>query len=155
VALHLGYEGNSMKLTYFGDVTVADGALEVMDGGTHGLQGHTIAVERDGAARWERRLDGMRPSGKPGSGTFRPTDEELTRLWAWSDRIWELAAGGGSYFGSIQYGPPQWVWAIVLRRGDETRAFQGAAMPLGDAPDEARPLLEWMIERVDRLSEQA
>jgi len=144
-----------MKLTFFGEVTLADGELAVMDGGTHGVQGHTVVLGPDGGAAWERRLEGMSPSGKPGSGSFRPTHEELGRLGAWSERIWELAARDVRFYPSIHHGPPRWVWAIVLRRGDETRALEGGAIPRGQgAPEEARPLLDWMVERVDALSER-
>jgi hypothetical protein len=141
----------SVKLTYFGDVEVADGELVVMDGGIHGVQGHTLRVAPDGSARWERRVESLQPSGKPGAGSARLSADEAGRVKAWGDAVWPL--GGKSWYPPPDRGPPRWVWAIVLRRGDEIRALEGGATaPPDGAPDAARPLLKWLVEKVDALA---
>lgn len=143
-----------MRLPYFGDVTLADGAVVVMDGGTHGVQGHTLEIAPSGDGTWQRRLDGFRPSGKAGAGRVELTPDEAERLRRWSDELWALAsAGGPSLEPPSPSGPPRWVFAIVLRREDEVRVVQGGgvASPSG-APNAARPMLEWLVRRVDELS---
>ena len=146
------------KLSYFGGVAIRDGELILMDGGIHGVQGHTLAVAPDGAGRWERRVDSFRPSGKPGAGTFKPDKDELARARAAADRLWVAAEkkSARSFFAPLGHGPPRWVWAIVLRRGDEVRALEGGAVTRTDgAPEDARVLLQWMIDRVDELQKTA
>jgi hypothetical protein len=138
----------------FGDVTIDDGAVSIMDGGIHGVQGHTIVIDRAGAATWERRLDGMQPNGKPGKGTFTPTADELAKVRAAANALWDQAASGHASFNApIENGPPRWVWAIVIRRGDEVRYVDGGNLtsPTG-APAEAKPILEWLRTRVDALA---
>ena len=147
-------EGKPVKLSHFGEVTIADGACALMDGGIHGVQGHTLVVEASGDATWERRLDGMQPSGKAGSGRFRASAAEKARLHNWSDQLWQLASGGKKSFDPpIEQGPPRWVWAIVLRRGDEVRVLDGGGIssPTG-APEPAQGALHWLVSRVDELS---
>ena len=48
-------------------------------------------------------------------------------------------------------GPSRWVWAIVLRRGDEVRVLSGGGPPTG-APEPAKQLLAWLVTRVDAAS---
>ena len=138
----------------FGDVSIADGAIVLMDGGIHGVQGHTLVIPGTGDATWERRLDGMQPIGKAGSGTLALAADEATRLRTWADQMWALApAGKKSYDAPIEHGPPRWVWAIVVRRGDEIRFLDGGGIssPAG-APEPAAHALEWLGTRVDAAS---
>jgi hypothetical protein len=148
-----GDQAGSVKLSYFGEVAIADGEVAVMDGGIHGVQGHTLRIDRDGGGRWERRVESLQPSGKPGAGTFKPSPDELKSLRAWADRLWSAAGTkGGSYFPPPDRGPPRWVWAIALRRGGEVRTLEGGAMaPTDGAPADARELLAWTIAKVDEL----
>jgi hypothetical protein len=144
----------SAHTAMFGDVAIADGAIAIMDGGIHGVQGHRIVIDPAGAATWERRLDGMQPSGKAGKGAFAPAADELARARDAAAKLWELAPQGRRSFSApIEDGPPRWVWAVVLRRGDEVRVVDGGSIdsPQG-APGPARPLLEWLVKRVDGLS---
>jgi len=144
----------TVKLTYFGEVSVDEGDLVVMDGGIHGVQGHTIHLQRDGHARWERRVEGLQPSGKPGAGSFQPRAEELRSVRAWADEAWRLAGTKQrAFYPAPAHGPPRWVWAIVLRRDGHTRTLEGGAdRPLDGAPGGARDLLAWLIATVDALA---
>jgi hypothetical protein len=147
----------TVKVSMFGDVAIADGAIHVMDGGIHGVQGHTLVIAATGAASWERRLDGMRPSGKAGAGQVQLTADEAARVRGWADELWELApAGKASFDQPIERGPPRWVWAIVLRRGDQVRVLSGGgiASPTG-APGPAKSVLEWLVTRVDAAAAAA
>lgn len=146
-----------MKLSYFGEVSIPDGALAVMDGGIHGVSGHTVVVGADGVATWERRLDSLQPIGRVGSGRFQLTAEELSRVARWRDRAWETAAGERLFFSGARADQPppvpRWVWAVVVRRGDEVRTLEGGSIrPTEGAPDGVRDLLEWLIRRVDGLA---
>jgi hypothetical protein len=147
----------TVKVSMFGGVSIADGAIAVMDGGIHGVQGHTLVIPASGNATWERRLDGMQPIGKAGSGQLALTADEATRWHAWADELWKLAPTGKAAFDApISNGPPRWVWAIVLRRGDEVRVLSGGAIasPTG-APEPAKSVLEWLVARVDAASAAA
>jgi hypothetical protein len=141
----------TVKPAMFGDVTIEDGAIHLMDGGIHGVQGHTIVVPPDGTrVTWERRVDGMQPSGKAGNGTIDLMRDELGRVRAWADAAWKLAPMGRKSFADPADGVPRWVWAIVVRRGDEIRVLDGGGMsPPDDAPAETKSALAWLIERVD------
>lgn len=147
-----------MKLAFFDEVEAPDGGLVVVDGGIHGVQGHTLAVEAGGAARWERRLDGLMPSGVAGSGTDHLAAEDRARLDDWARAAWDLAGDGGrrSFFAPVENGPPRWVWAVVVRRGADERALEGSAIAPSHAPHELAPeiasLLAFVIARVDGLA---
>ena len=143
-----------VKVPMFGEVSIADGAIVMMDGGIHGVQGHTITIPATGHATWERRLDGMQPNGKAGAGQLDLAVDEANRLHGWVDGLWQLApAGNASFDPPINNGPPRWVWAIVLRRGDAVRVLSGGGIssPTG-APDPAKSVLEWLVTRVDAAS---
>jgi len=138
----------------FGDISITDGAIMVMDGGIHGVQGHTLVIPATGDATWERRLDGMQPSGKAGAGQLALAADEVTRLHGWADGLWQLAPNGKAAFDPpIEHGPPRWVWAIILRRGAEVRVLSGGgiASPTG-VPDPAKDALTWLVTRVDAAS---
>lgn len=138
------------KPAYFGEVSLDDGGVALMDGGIHGVQGHTLIVNRGKPAQWERRTESLQPSGKPGKGTVVLDMAELAELQKWSDEAWGKA---GRYYPPIEQGPPRWVWAIVLRRGGVTRILEGGeTSPTNGAPAAARPMLEWLIARVDKLA---
>lgn len=144
----------TVKVSMFGQVAIADGAIILMDGGIHGIQGHTLSVPSAGATTWERRLDGMYPNGKAGSGSVELDAAELTDLRTWADGMWKLAAKGSvSFDPPREHGVPHWVWAIVLRRGDEVRVLDGGGMsPPDNAPDPVKQALEWLVKRVNALS---
>lgn len=144
-------KGKTVKTAMFGEVAIDDGAIQLADGGIHGVQGHTLIVPARGDAKWERRTDSMQPRGKAGSGTLKLTADESKQLHAWADKMWDLAPKGkASYDMDIKDGLPRWVWVIVLRRGDEVRVLEGGATssPEG-APDPAKAALAWLAERVD------
>jgi len=141
----------------FDEVAIDDGAVLIMDGGIHGVQGHTLAIPATGAVQWERRLDGMQPSGKAGKGEFALTADEARRVAMWRDQLWKRApTGNASFSPPPSEGVPRWVWAIVLRQGDQARVLSGGAMesPAG-APSEAADALRWLVTRVDAASQAA
>ena len=134
-----------MKTVYFGEQPPAGFVAAVMDGGTHGVPGHTIAVASDGTGRWERRVDSMAASGERGSGVLELEAAEWTRLRAWLDVAWELAGGERArFFGPISAGPPRWVWAVAMRRAEVVRVVEGGTPGSRDGPQELAPLLEWL-----------
>jgi len=141
----------TVKVSRFGEVSLADGVIQVMDGGTHGVQGHTLVIPPTGPVTWERRLDGMSPNGKAGTGQLELTPDEMTRVRGWADVLWRLAPSGEASFDPpIKNGPPRWVWAIVQRRGEEVRVLRGGAIvSRTGAPDPAKAVLEWLVSRVD------
>ena len=144
-------KSQTVKTAMFGNVTLDTGTIYLADGGIHGVQGHTLVVAASGDARWERRLDGLQPSGKAGVGTLKLAADEAKQLVAWADRLWDLAPKGKASFDpDPKNGPPRWVWVIVIRRGDEVRILQGGDMasPNG-APDPAKAALTWLSNRVD------
>jgi hypothetical protein len=142
----------TVKTSFFGEVDAPDGGIALMDGGIHGVQGHTIIAPPSGAAKWERRIDGVQPLGKPGSGELDPSSEERARLASWRDAVWDLAgAGKDRYWSDFSHGPPRWVWVIAVRRGDEIRAVQGGDMSWGDEPEPLASALAWLRETVDAL----
>lgn len=147
----------TVKVAMFDEVSIADGEIQVMDGGIHGVQGHTLVIPPSGPTTWGRRLDGMQPNGKAGTGKLELTADEATQLRGWADGLWQLAPSGQASFDApINNGPPRWVWAIVLRRGEEVRVLSGGAIvsPTG-APPPAKAVLEWLVSRVDTASASA
>jgi len=152
-------EPKRVKTVFFGEVETDGVALAVMDGGIHGVQGHTIVVGLDGTATWERRLDGLKPSGRAGHGGLELTGDERRQIEAWSSATWDTAgpSGRASFFVDPWEGPPRWVWAVVVRRGDEARLVEGSALGRlgGPVPPPLRALLEWLVHRVDQLSQEA
>ncbi len=148
-----------VKTVFFDEVETDDVALAVMDGGTHGVQGHTIVVDSDGAATWEQRLDGLRSRGRAGRGSLQLTDDERTQLETWSRATWDVAgpSGRATFFVDPSHGPPRWVWAVVVGRGGEIRLVEGTALGRLRQPVPAplRPLLDWLVRRVDEVSQQA
>lgn len=69
----------SVKVAMFGDVSIDDGDVHLTDGGIHGIQGHTLIIRAAGQTTWQRRLDGMQPSGTPGTGEITLTDRRERR----------------------------------------------------------------------------
>jgi hypothetical protein len=147
----------TVKVPMFNDVAIEAGAIHLMDGGIHGVQGHTLVIPASGDAQWERRLEGMQPSGKAGSGKLALTAAETSKLHGWSDGLWDLAPKGTARFDMpIDTGVPRWVWAIVMRRGDEVRVLSGGDMSSPDgAPEPAKSALAWLVTRVDAASQAA
>ncbi|MEZ4445041.1 MAG: hypothetical protein R3B72_38565 [Polyangiaceae bacterium] len=144
--------GEEVRTSFFGKVPIADGEIAIMDGGIHGVQGHTLRIPAKGPAHWQRRVDSLQPHGKPGEGDVELTPDELNAI----DRnaLWQRAAPGSTteFFPPVAHGPPRWVWAIVLRRGKEIRLLQGGATTVGDlAPPEAKAALTWVQNEVDTL----
>ena len=142
-----------MKTLLFGDVDTDDGSLLLMDGGIHGVQGHTVVVPAHGTWRWERCLDGFRPAGKAGSGTFIPSAEEQALVARLRVVVRELA--GQRFHQPIQYGPPRWSWVIAVREGSVLDAVEGGEVssPGELSPESVRDALAWLRRRVDELSE--
>ena len=90
--------GKVMKVatSRFGDVAIEDGQLVIMDGGTHGVQGHTLIVDADGTARWEYRPEGLRPEGEASSGRTRLSKKERGLVRGARDLVWARAGAAGA-----------------------------------------------------------
>jgi hypothetical protein len=123
--------------------------LAIMDGGIHGVSGHRVVVSTYGVARWERTVDSVDPQGESGSGLTRLSNRDRDQLAEWADRAWAAARseGGRANLSKPSFPPevPRWVWAIVVRRGDDV----GIVVGNDNAPKEFRPILEWLRENVD------
>src|SRR5689334_12438789 len=137
----------TVHVAMFGDVTIADGAIAVMDGGIEGVQGHTLVLFAADSPTWQRRLEGMQPSGNAGSGHLALSADDTSTWHTWRDVLWSLAPSGSATFDPPSSdGVPRWVWAIVLRRGAAVRVITGGGMdPPAGAPEPARSALAWMI----------
>lgn len=145
----------TIAVPMFADVSIADGAVHLMDGGIHGVQGHEIVVPASlDDAPWKRRIDSLRPSGKANAGTLGLDTHDRASFQQWADSLWQLAPRGkASFDGPLAGGPSRWVWAIVLRRGAEVRVLSGGSMtPTNGAPAPAQAALAWMIAKVDAAS---
>ena len=132
-----------VEVPLFGQIEMADGDIFVQDGGTGGVDGHAVRVSREGQGTWELRtgeLDAIR-------GTFEPSEHERRTLATWADAAWVLCANPKPTK-RISTPPPRWVWCVIVRRGNEARWL----MDRDDAPEEMRPLLDWLVKRVDALA---
>lgn len=142
------------KTNRFDVVSLEDGELVAMDGGTHGVPGHTVWVLPDGTARWERRVDSMGDDDREGEGIITPDAGEKSLLTAWANAAWNIGNperpwpppapdGNPAWLNPV----PPWVWAVLVRRGDEIRIVEGDTWT--GAPPELEPLLDWMATRID------
>jgi len=130
----------------FGEVAIEDGVLQLMDRGSGDGRVHVITISRAGATKssWD---------DKPGApvhvitGSIQISDEERTQLRSWADQLWQLAPGGHrSYVGPPPDGTPRYVWAIVVRRGDEVRVIDGGA---SGGPSPQPDILEGVVDFLD------
>lgn len=145
------------KVAMFNEVSIENGSIMMMDGGTHGVQGHTLTIPAKGEATWQRRLDSLRPHGTEGSGQLALTAEEEAQVQTWAGDLWKLAPEGEARFDPpVADGPPRWVWGIVLRRGDEVRVLSGGGLSsTATAPKPATAALAWLASRVDAAAANA
>jgi hypothetical protein len=142
------------KTSMFGVIALEDGELAAMDGGTHGVSGHTARVLPDGSVRWERRVDSMGHDSNEGKGQVTLDAEERARLAGWADAAFELGGPAKPWPLPPPAGsppavnpPPPWCWAVLVRRGDEIRVVQGDTWT--GTPPKLAPLLDWLRARVD------
>jgi hypothetical protein len=146
-----------VKALYFGDVDVPDGAVALMDGGIHGVQGHIVIAPASGAASWTRSLDGFRPVGRAGGGEFELTADERALLERTRTALEELTVERAHvrFFHAPNLGPPRWSWVIAARVGGAMRLLEGGEVssPGVLTPLEVRDALDWLRRRVDDLSE--
>jgi hypothetical protein len=146
-----------MKTLFFGEVDAGDGSVVLMDGGIHGVQGHTVIAPTAGAASWTRTLDGFRPVGRPGSGSFELTSDERALIERARTALEELTMERPkvAFFHPPNFGPPRWSWVIAARVGGSVRVLEGGevASPGTLTPLEIRDVLDWLRRRVDELSE--
>lgn len=143
-----------MKLAHFGEVTLADGDVVIVDGGTHGVSGHTLAFRRSGVVEWARRVGTMGPRGAVGAGTMTLDDATRATAAGWLDEAWVYAANNPTPSTRAPGAPPRWVWAIAMRRGDEVRVVERDPA-IADPPAELSPLLDFLRDAVDRAAHDA
>lgn len=144
---------SSVKTGYFGTVSLGDADALLMDGGMHGVQGHTLRIDQGATASWERRVDSFRPQGTVGDGALELTAEERGWLEGALTVARQLALEGNTrFFGDGPPRPPRFVWAIVLRHPERPLLLEGGGMALTATPPELTPLLSWLRERVDRAA---
>jgi hypothetical protein len=148
------------KTRMFGEVEVGDGELVFMDGGTHGVPGHTARVAPDGTMRWERRVDSMGEDRNTGEGSLCLDDRERARLGGWAEAAFRLGDPGRPWPPPVPAEgppsrppePPRYCWVVLLRRGAAIRAVEGDNWT--GEPEELVPMMRWLVERVDRACEQ-
>jgi hypothetical protein len=142
----------TVETANFGTVAVSDDGIVVMDGGTHGCVGHTLAIDAAHHASWERRLDSMGdPDECSGSGSLDLSGEDRGTLAGLTDALW-------TYAGELEVPPsgeqdfdvPRYVWAVVLRRAGEIRTLEGPPVghPWDEPPAAVGAAIEWMRDRV-------
>jgi hypothetical protein len=136
----------TVSVPEFGEVAIEDGALQLMDRGSGDGRVHVITVSRAGATKssWD---------DKPGSpvhvdtGAIVISGEERTQLRSWAEQLWQLAPGGRRSFStSPPDGKPPYLWAIVVRRGDEVRMVDGGAL---DGTSTQPDILEGVVDFLD------
>ena len=137
-----------VRVPHFGDIPVADGEMVVQDNGTLGVQGHSVRIGPGGQATWEKRPEGLEAGGASAFGSFSPRADELRELSTWADTAWELCERPKPP-PHLMPGPPRWVWCVLVRRGNEARWLADR----DHAPEELRPLLDWLTRRVDALAD--
>ncbi len=120
----------------FGDVTIDDGAIQIMDRGTGDERVHVLTVSRDYRAAKASWPDRPGPRPEPKTDPLVLSNDQRGEVRSWLDPLWQLAPSGRRSFakpppdGKIAYG-----WAIVLRRGDEVRVIEGGASGAEPQPD--------------------
>lgn len=118
----------------YGEITIDDGAIVLMDHGNGDQRVHVMTISRDyhGAKLSWDDLAGPRSDVR--RGTFPIDSDERAYIQSWAQRLWQLAPEGRRSFprppGS---GTPPFEWAIVMRRGDEVRIVDGGAEPEEDS----------------------
>lgn len=141
----------TLDSTYFDKLELTGDVVMLMDGGIHGVSGHTLRFDPSGRGRWERRVDSFDTRTRPGAGELTLDDATITRVRPLLDAAWTLARGEGGHlrrFLPPGSGPPRWVWAIAMRRGNDTVLLEGGDFP-GRAPPELADLLDWLASDVD------
>ncbi len=133
----------TVSVSPYGEITIDDGALVLMDHNNGDQRVHVMTISRDyrGAKlSWDDR-----PGPRTGveRGTFPIDSEERAYIQSWSQRLWQLAPQGRRSFPRAM-GTPPFEWAIVMRRGDEVRVVEGGA-----EPDEDEEPVEEMTDFLD------
>jgi hypothetical protein len=141
----------TLVTVYFNKLELTGDSVIMMDGGTHGVRGHTLTWDAHGRGRWERRVDSFDRSGGTGAGELALDAATLSRLGPRLEAAWQLALAEKGHvrrFPPPDRGPPRWVWAIAMRRGDDAVLLEGGDFP-GRAPREAKDLLGFLATEVD------
>jgi hypothetical protein len=110
----------------FGDVSVEDGELKLMDHNNGDGRVHVMTVSRDYRGAKLSWADRPGPRTDVNTGTFPIDADERAQIQAWSQQIWQLAPSGRRSFPKLPDAKP-YEWAIVMRRGDEVRVVEGGA----------------------------
>jgi len=129
----------------FGDLTIEDGALELLDHNSGDGRVHRLTVSRDFQGSTLSWADRPGPRSDVRVGTFPISPEERDQVRSWSEQLWRLAPGGRRSFPrAAGEGRPGYEWAIVVRRGAEVRVIDGGAAPATDSE-----LIEGVVDFLD------
>jgi len=132
------------------------GGLLLIDGGIHGIQGHTLQIAPDGSTRWARRCDGLFPAGSEGDGELILENNVMTTVRAWMDILLSRYQDRAQMFFIGQENEPRpcrWVWAAAAERNGIVALVQGGAVYGLEAPPDLAPMLTRLREMVDAWSE--
>ncbi|HET9990666.1 MAG TPA: hypothetical protein VFQ65_19185 [Kofleriaceae bacterium] len=119
-------QAKAVTVPPFGDVTIEDGALVLMDRGNGDKRVHYMHISRDyhGTTLSHDDVAGAEPR----RDTFPIDGDERGWIKNWSDQLWRLAPHGRKSYAKVKPASGDFFeWAIVLRRGNEVRVIEGGA----------------------------
>ena len=131
-AASAGSATKTVKVAPFGDVTIEDGAIVLMDRGNGDKRVHFMTISHDFKGSTVSRDDVA--GAKPKSDSFSIDADERAQIKGWSDELWKLAPHGRKSYKKVR--PPTgdfFEWAIVVRRGDAVRVIEGGVNGSGAA----------------------
>ena len=114
----------TLSIRPYGDITVEDGAIVLMDHNTGDDRVHLMTITRDFHGAKVSWTDKAGPRADVRSATFPISPEERDQIRSWSQPIWQLAPGGRRAFPKVA-SDTAYEWAIAMRRGSEVRVIEG------------------------------
>jgi hypothetical protein len=118
----------------FGDVTIDDGAIMLMDRGNGDKRVHFMTVSRDYKGSTRSRDDVSGPPSGERHDAFPIDADERAQLEGWTTKLWKLAPHGRKSYKKVRPKSGDFFeWAIVVRRGDDVRVIEGGVNGSGAA----------------------